>query len=256
MRIVIAFGGNALIRAGRARHVGGADGATRREAARAVARAARARPRGRARRTATARRSARSLLQQRARRAARRPPLPLDALDAMTQGQIGYLLQTALAARRPDRADRRRCSPASRVDRRRPGVRATPTKPIGPFYDEAEARRLADERGWDVGAGRRAAAGGAWCRARGRVEVARAASTIERARRQRRGRHRRRRRRHPGRRAAAAGSSASTRVIDKDRCSAELGAARSAPTCSCCSPASPRVVARLRHALAARAWRG
>jgi carbamate kinase len=37
------------------------------------------------------------------------------------------------------------------VDARDPALDAPPTKPIGRFYDEAEARRLAVERGWDVG---------------------------------------------------------------------------------------------------------
>ena len=27
---------------------------------------------------------------------------------------------------------------------------ANPTKPVGPFYDEDEAKRRADELGWDV----------------------------------------------------------------------------------------------------------
>ena len=32
-----------------------------------------------------------------------------------------------------------------------PAFASAPTKPIGPFYDEDEARRLAEARGWDVG---------------------------------------------------------------------------------------------------------
>jgi carbamate kinase len=74
--------------------------------------------------------------------------LPFDVLGAMTQGQLGYLLQQALTAVRPD-------VPTAAVLTRvvvDPGdpAFAHPTKPIGPFYDEATARSLAAERGWSV----------------------------------------------------------------------------------------------------------
>lgn len=78
------------------------------------------------------------------------PALPFDVLGAMTQGQLGYLLQQALTAVRPD-------VPTATVLTRvvvDPGDPAFvhPTKPIGPFYDEATARSLAAERGWSVAA--------------------------------------------------------------------------------------------------------
>ena len=76
------------------------------------------------------------------------PALPLDALTAMTQGQLGYLLQTAIA-----RVDRSGPTAALltrvEVDPHEPAFEE-PTKPVGPFYSAAEAQRLAVERGWDV----------------------------------------------------------------------------------------------------------
>ena len=76
------------------------------------------------------------------------PTLPLDALTAMTQGQTGYLLETAIGqvdARVPTAALLTRVL----VDPADPAF-ATPTKPVGPFYAPEEARRLALERGWAV----------------------------------------------------------------------------------------------------------
>jgi carbamate kinase len=66
------------------------------------------------------------LLQQHATR--RVPQMPLDVLDAMTQGEIGYFMQSAL-----------RCKSAvlltrALVDRKDPAFRH-PSKPIGPFYE-------------------------------------------------------------------------------------------------------------------------
>ena len=75
------------------------------------------------------------------------PPLPLWLVVAQTQAEIGALIEAELApvAERPvvcllthvvvDEAD-----PAF----------AEPTKPIGPFYVEAQARELERERGWRV----------------------------------------------------------------------------------------------------------
>ena len=77
------------------------------------------------------------------------PALPLHALGAMTQGELGYLLQTGIAevdAEVPTAAILTRV----RVDQRDPAF-DRPTKPVGPFYSEEEARRLARERGWPVG---------------------------------------------------------------------------------------------------------
>ena len=66
----------------------------------------------------------------------------------MTQGQIGYLLESAFAAidaSVPVAAllTRVLVDPADDAFK-------NPTKPVGPFYDEAEARRRADALGWDV----------------------------------------------------------------------------------------------------------
>jgi len=76
------------------------------------------------------------------------PALPLDALTAMTQGQIGYLLETAVAqvdAGVPTATLLTRVI----VDPQDPAFGA-PTKPVGPFYDGERARALALERGWAV----------------------------------------------------------------------------------------------------------
>jgi carbamate kinase len=75
-------------------------------------------------------------------------PAPLDVLDAETQGQIGYLLMIELAnamAPRPvvtvlTQVDVEPDDPAF----------AHPTKPIGPVLDRASAARLGRERGWSM----------------------------------------------------------------------------------------------------------
>jgi carbamate kinase len=74
------------------------------------------------------------------------PRLPLDALIAMTQGQAGYLLETAICDIDPE-------IPVLTVLTRvvvDPATAQPPTKPVGPFYSEEEAKRLAAARGWDV----------------------------------------------------------------------------------------------------------
>ena len=75
-------------------------------------------------------------------------PYSLDVLGAQTQGMIGYWLVRALHGAVPGR-------PAgclvgqTKVDPDDPAF-ATPTKFVGPVYQEKEARDLAAERGWTV----------------------------------------------------------------------------------------------------------
>jgi carbamate kinase len=76
------------------------------------------------------------------------PALPLDALTAMTQGQIGYLLETAIGEVDPH-APTATLLTRVVVDPADPAF-ARPTKPIGPFYAPEQARRLAHERSWVV----------------------------------------------------------------------------------------------------------
>jgi carbamate kinase len=76
------------------------------------------------------------------------PPLPLDALIAMTQGQTGYLLATAIADVDPDVSTVALLTRVV-VDPDDPAF-ATPTKPVGPFYEAGEAARLASEHRWHV----------------------------------------------------------------------------------------------------------
>ena len=76
------------------------------------------------------------------------PDQPLDVLTAMTQGQIGYLLETAIGSVDPG-VPTATLSTRVVVDRDDPAF-AVPTKPVGPFYDGEQARRLAVEHGWAV----------------------------------------------------------------------------------------------------------
>lgn len=81
------------------------------------------------------------------------PDQPFDVLGAMTQGQIGYLIQQTLGnvLREAGDGSRAVASVVTQVlvDRTDPAFRH-PTKPIGPFYDRALAERLAAEKGWTV----------------------------------------------------------------------------------------------------------
>jgi carbamate kinase len=77
------------------------------------------------------------------------PALPLHALGAMTQGILGYLLQTSIAEIDPD-VPTAAILTRVRVDDDDPAF-DNPTKPVGPFYSEEDAQRLSSERGWVVG---------------------------------------------------------------------------------------------------------
>jgi carbamate kinase len=84
------------------------------------------------------------------------PALPFDALVAMTQGQLGYLLQTAIEEADPD-VRTATILTRVRVERTDPSFEH-PTKPIGRFFDdEGAAKRAAGKalsvapdagRGW------------------------------------------------------------------------------------------------------------
>jgi carbamate kinase len=80
------------------------------------------------------------------------PPPPLDVLVAESQGQIGYLLEQALHDRFAMDGRRRRIAVVlsqTIVDPKDPAFDA-PSKPVGPMYDEATARQLVAEHGWTI----------------------------------------------------------------------------------------------------------
>ena len=73
---------------------------------------------------------------------------PLDVLDAESAGMIGYVIEQELGNLLRNRLFATLLTQV-KVDPRDPAF-ARPTKPIGPVYDEATARRLAAERGWQI----------------------------------------------------------------------------------------------------------
>jgi len=80
------------------------------------------------------------------------PPMPMFVCGADSQGGLGFMLQQALQnslhtldVTKPVAA----VVTQVRVDPADPAF-GSPTKPIGPFYDEDEARRLMDETGWTI----------------------------------------------------------------------------------------------------------
>lgn len=80
------------------------------------------------------------------------PAMPFDVCGAMSQGYIGYHIQQALKQALKDRG---RDVPVATVvsqvvvDKNDPGFQ-NPTKPIGPFYTEEEAKALVEEKGYAV----------------------------------------------------------------------------------------------------------
>ena len=75
------------------------------------------------------------------------PESPLDVLGAETQGMIGYLVEQELGNRLPFERPLASLLTMIEVDPDDPAF-ADPSKPIGPVYDKSEADRLAAERGW------------------------------------------------------------------------------------------------------------
>jgi carbamate kinase len=77
-------------------------------------------------------------------------PMPLDVCGAQSQGQIGYVLQAAIGDVFYERSLERpvvALLTMTRVRRDDPAF-AEPSKPVGPFYEEAEAASIARDRGW------------------------------------------------------------------------------------------------------------
>jgi carbamate kinase len=75
-------------------------------------------------------------------------PYPLDVLGAETEGMIGYLLDQELLNALGGRPVATLLTQVI-VDRDDPAF-ARPTKPIGPVYDRLTAERLAAQRGWAI----------------------------------------------------------------------------------------------------------
>lgn len=77
-------------------------------------------------------------------------PMPLDVCGAESQGQIGYLLQVTIGDVFFERGMERPVVTILTLTRVRPQDPAfrKPTKFVGPFYEESEVRALEEERGY------------------------------------------------------------------------------------------------------------
>lgn len=78
--------------------------------------------------------------------------VPLDSCGADTQGAIGYMIQQSLYNEFKKRGIKKQAATAVTqvvVGKDDPAFQ-NPSKPIGPFYDEEEAKELGAERGWVV----------------------------------------------------------------------------------------------------------
>src|SRR5436309_4217686 len=76
-------------------------------------------------------------------------PYPLDVLGAQTEGMIGYIIEQELGNLLPFEQPLATILSMVEVDPDDPAWEH-PTKPIGPVYSEEEARRLAAEKGWTM----------------------------------------------------------------------------------------------------------
>lgn len=78
------------------------------------------------------------------------PPMPFDVCGAMSQGYIGYHIQQALKYAINKRGNNYPVVTVATqmiVEKDDPAFQ-NPTKPIGPFYTEEEAKKIAEEKGY------------------------------------------------------------------------------------------------------------
>jgi carbamate kinase len=75
-------------------------------------------------------------------------PYPLDVLGAESEGMVGYLVEQALGDELPDREIATLLTQVE-VDPTDPAF-SNPTKPIGPMYNEWQARSLRSRTGWTM----------------------------------------------------------------------------------------------------------
>ena len=76
-------------------------------------------------------------------------PYPLDVLGAQTEGMIGYMIEQELGNLMPYEQPFATILTMVEVDPRDPAF-DNPTKPIGPVYDKEQATRLSEQRGWTI----------------------------------------------------------------------------------------------------------
>ncbi|HYS64880.1 MAG TPA: carbamate kinase [Paraburkholderia sp.] len=144
MRILIALGGNALLRRGEPMTME-RQFANIRRAAQQIARVAG----GNELIVAHGNGPQVGLLALQAAAAGAPGATPLDVLDAESEGMIGYLLEQELANALPPQRQVATLLTRVEVDAGDPAF-THPTKPIGPVYTEAEAERLVISNGWVV----------------------------------------------------------------------------------------------------------
>ena len=77
------------------------------------------------------------------------PMYPLDVIGAESIGMIGYMIQQELVNFVPKSAKLATVLTQTRVDPNDPAFQ-NPTKPVGPVYEKEEAERLAKEHGWTI----------------------------------------------------------------------------------------------------------
>ena len=77
------------------------------------------------------------------------PTYPLDVLGAESVSMIGYMIQQELGNLVPFDVPLATLLSQVEVDRNDPAFQH-PTKPIGPVYTKAEAEQLAKEKGWSI----------------------------------------------------------------------------------------------------------
>ena len=76
-------------------------------------------------------------------------PYPLDVLGAETEGMIGYIIEQELGNLLDFEVPFATLLTQVEVDPKDPAFQH-PSKPIGPVYGKAEAERLAAEKGWNI----------------------------------------------------------------------------------------------------------
>ncbi len=144
MRIVIALGGNALLRRGQA-----LTAQNQRENVRIAAEAMA--PIARQHQLAVSHGNGPQVGLLALQGAAYKPDelYPLDVLGAETEGMIGYMIEQEMGNLLPPEVPFATILTMIEVDQADPAF-ADPTKFIGPVYDEAEARRLAADKNWSI----------------------------------------------------------------------------------------------------------